>query len=402
MANTQQARGYKSAMVVDFETAFGQVPATKKGIVLPMNSNELSKQQTLVESDTITNTRNATQPALGRVSVDGDITMPADYIASGYMLKALFGNPKTTGTAPNKTHVFTVGDDQPSLVVEKAFPDLGKYVRYLGVKINTFSVEYGQDSEMTLKYSVMGASREQDGTAYDTAAKAVKMLRIAQNHAYVEIDGTISVLETTTGIMSFTGVAGVYNVRAAFVDAFGEGTYCDSELVTVKNTIPDEWLKNIKIGIEQVDETIKDALDKGKAVAESYTTIVKKVDGAYTAITQLGDDINLRVKKGDVINQINLSPDGVQIDGKFLHVTGDTKFERGVIAKNIEAGSIQGDRIVAGSIGADRLRVAELSAITAKIGTLRTADSGARTEIHDNLILVYDDKDRLRVRMGVW
>jgi len=120
------------------------------------------------------------------------------------------------------------------------------------------------------------------------------------------------------------------------------------------------------------------------------------------AIAQLGDDINLRVKQGDVINQINLSPDGVQIDGKFLHVTGDTKFERGVIAKNIEAGSIQGDRIVANSIGADRLQVDELSAITAKIGTLRTADSGARTEIHDNLILVYDDKDRLRVRMGVW
>ena len=173
-------------------------------------------------------------------------------------------------------------------------------------------------------------------------------------------------------------------------------------MTTVSTTIPPEWLKNIKIGLGQVDDAIKDALDKGKTAAESYTNIVKKVDGAYTAIAQLGDDINLRVKQGDVINQINLSPDGVQIDGKFLHVTGDTKFERGVIAKNIEAGSIQGDRIVANSIGADRLQVDELSAITAKIGTLRTADSGARTEIHDNLILVYDDKDRLRVRMGVW
>ena len=192
MANIQQARGYKSAMVVDFETAFGQAPAVKKGIVLPMNANELSKQQTLIESDTITNTRNDTQPALGRVSVDGDITMPADYIASGYMFKALFGNPKTTGSTPNKTHVFTVGDNQPSLVVEKAFPDLNKYVRYLGVKINTFSVDYGQDSEMTFKFNVMGASREQDGTAYDAAATAAKMLRIAQNHAYVKIDGTES------------------------------------------------------------------------------------------------------------------------------------------------------------------------------------------------------------------
>ena len=38
----------------------------------------------------------------------------------------------------------TVKDTQPSIVVEKAFPDLGKYVRYKGVKINTFSVDYGK------------------------------------------------------------------------------------------------------------------------------------------------------------------------------------------------------------------------------------------------------------------
>ena len=221
-------------------------------------------------------------------------------------------------------------------------------------------------------------------------AKAMKL--------YINTESYVLPVNTFT----FTGEAGAYEVAVAYVDMFGEGTKSDVVMTTISTTIPSEWLKNIKIGIEQVDETIKDALDKGKAAAESYTAIVKKVDGAYTAITQLGDDINLRVKKGDVINQINLSPDGVQIDGKFLHVTGDTKFERGVIAKNIEAGSIQGDRIVANSIGADRLQVGELSAITAKIGTLRTAESGARTEIHDNLILVYDDKDRLRVRMGVW
>ena len=189
---TQQARGYKSAMTVDYEASFGVAPGTKKGVVLPMNSNDLSKAQTLIESDTITNTRNDTQPALGRVSVDGDIEMPADYMSSGYMFKALFGDPKTTGTAPNKTHVFTVKDTQPSIIVEKAFPDLGKYVRYKGVKINTFSVDYGQDNEMTFKFNVMGASREQDGTAYDSAAKASKLLRIAQNHAYVKIDGTES------------------------------------------------------------------------------------------------------------------------------------------------------------------------------------------------------------------
>jgi hypothetical protein len=48
------------------------------------------------------------------------------------------------------------------------------------------------------------------------------------------------------------------------------------------------------------------------------------------------------------------------------------------------------------------LKVGELSAITATIGTLRTATSGARTEIKDNLIEVYDSSGNLRVRLGVW
>jgi hypothetical protein len=48
------------------------------------------------------------------------------------------------------------------------------------------------------------------------------------------------------------------------------------------------------------------------------------------------------------------------------------------------------------------LKVGSLSAITATIGTLRTAESGARTEIKDNLIEVYDASGQLRVRLGVW
>ena len=67
---TQQARGYKSAMTVDYEASFGVAPGTKKGVVLPMNSNDLSKAQTLIESDTITNTRNGGLYVLG-VHVQG-------------------------------------------------------------------------------------------------------------------------------------------------------------------------------------------------------------------------------------------------------------------------------------------------------------------------------------------
>ena len=58
--------------------------------------------------------------------------------------------------------------------------------------------------------------------------------------------------------------------------------------------------------------------------------------------------------------------------------------------------------LAAKAITADKLAVTSLSAITAKIGKLETATSGARTVIQDNLIQVFDSNNRLRVRLGVW
>lgn len=51
---------------------------------------------------------------------------------------------------------------------------------------------------------------------------------------------------------------------------------------------------------------------------------------------------------------------------------------------------------------ASKINVESLSAITAKIGVLKTADDGARMEIRDNIIRIYDVNDVIRVKMGVW
>ena len=68
----------------------------------------------------------------------------------------------------------------------------------------------------------------------------------------------------------------------------------------------------------------------------------------------------------------------------------------------IDKNVIVNGMIAAKAVTADNMAVDSLSAITATIGTLRTKTSGARTEIHDNLIEVYDDNNVLRVRLGVW
>ena len=94
----------------------------------------------------------------------------------------------------------------------------------------------------------------------------------------------------------------------------------------------------------------------------------------------------------EIVSRINLTPAGTRIDGKLLHVTGDALFDNDVITKGM---------IQAGAVTADKMQVDSLSSITATIGTLRTKTSGARVEISDNLIQVFDENDTLRVRLGL-
>ena len=59
------------------------------------------------------------------------------------------------------------------------------------------------------------------------------------------------------------------------------------------------------------------------------------------------------------------------------------------------------DKIKAGAITADKMSVTTLSAICAVIGELKTAESGPRMVLKDNLIEIFDDT-RLRIKMGDW
>jgi hypothetical protein len=73
-----------------------------------------------------------------------------------------------------------------------------------------------------------------------------------------------------------------------------------------------------------------------------------------------------------------------------------------ITATQIASNAITADEIAAGAVTAAKINVTELSAITAVIGTLRTATTGARLEIASNQIRVYDSSNVLRVRLGIW
>ena len=230
--------------------------------------------------------------------------------------------------------------------------------------------------------------------------------------------------ETSSLMFTYKGASGVKEVRAALVDCIGVGNSTDTVLVTVKATIPKEYIDREELGLTAIDNTLAGLDERIKTGAETViqteiqgeidgissrvaqlsdtidSKIADKIKGVETHITQLSDTIETRVTEAvdgldgeKIVSRINQTSKTITLDSKYLHITGQTQIDSDVIAKNLQAGSIS----------ADKLNVDKLSSISAMIGHFQSAPKGsARLEIRDNLITVYDSNDRLRVKMGVW
>lgn len=110
-------------------------------------------------------------------------------------------------------------------------------------------------------------------------------------------------------------------------------------------------------------------------------------------ITQLSDTINLKVSKDDVVNQINISTDGVLIAGKKVQITGQTYIEDGVIGRaqianlavstaqiadaaitDAKIGSLSATKITTGTLNAANVNIINLNANSIVSGTLNAID----------------------------
>ena len=100
---------------------------------------------------------------------------------------------------------------------------------------------------------------------------------------------------------------------------------------------------------------------------------------SQSQITQLVDDINLRVQKGDVINQINIDSSGILIDGSKTHITGKTDIDNAVISTamigdaqvtDAKIDSLTANKLTAGTIDANVISVTNLNASNITTGTM--------------------------------
>ena len=188
---------------------------------------------------------------------------------------------------------------------------------------------------------------------------------------------------TTTNALTIPLDAGVYNVKVAYVDIFGEGPASEAVMVTVRAKIDKALLDMESLGLADMDKAINDLkgevgtvktsvngfesklIDQANAFQRSISDLNSNVN---SQITQISNGIELKVTNAlnnldgaALVSRINLSPAGTRIDGKLLHVTGEALFDNNIITKGM---------LQAGSVTADKMQVDSLSTITANIGDL--------------------------------
>ena len=109
-----------------------------------------------------------------------------------------------------------------------------------------------------------------------------------------------------------------------------------------------------------MDDPITGERTSIRAVSEGLQLAVNGANGIESRITQLSGDINLRVAKNDVINQINVSEEGILLDGHRVHITGLTTIDDAVI-QAAHIGSINADQITTGTLNAADVNIINLN-----------------------------------------
>lgn len=125
-----------------------------------------------------------------------------------------------------------------------------------------------------------------------------------------------------------------------------------------------------------------------------FTELTNADNSLASSLSMMASDLNLRVRSGEIISQINISPETILIDGKRIHITGQTSIDNATIttamiakaaitdakianlsAAKITTGTLAAARIAAGSITSDKLTISNGFIKTAMIANAAITDA---------------------------
>ena len=150
-----RAQGARSQFALAFESVYGTPPAAGSYWKMPFSRSTLGSEQGLIEDDLLGLGRDAQPPTRDAITADGEVAIPIDVRYIGVWLKALFGNPVTTGTGPY-THVFSSGSWAiPSFSAETGLPEVPHYAMVSGCMADSISFQMQRSGLVTATVNVI-------------------------------------------------------------------------------------------------------------------------------------------------------------------------------------------------------------------------------------------------------
>ena len=187
-----RARGANAKLAGAFETAYG-APPVGGYIGFPFVSSDLGAEQPLEESDLLGNGRETYDPTYGVITNDANTVVPVDVRYFGYWLKLLLGNPTTTGSTGEYSHLFTSGKAiLPSMSIETQFPDVPSFAMSYGIRANTMQIQMQRAGLLNATFGLVGKGEDEPValTGAGVLATALDVDRYAQFSGEIKREGT--------------------------------------------------------------------------------------------------------------------------------------------------------------------------------------------------------------------
>lgn len=195
-------------------------------------------------------------------------------------------------------------------------------------------------------------------------------------------DGTV--VYTNNRVYTYSCPAGVYFVKIAYVDIFGEGPHSEENSCTIKVKVDNELLEKESIMMENLTDEAKKAIEDSSI--DKINIAVKGILNTGCALTMQDDGtLALVASDGSKLTGMFAGADGIlRLMGQYIHITGDTVFDDNVIvSKMLSAGCIDTEKLASQAISLS-------GALSVIGGAVKLSEEGLRLTANDNSYTLFN------------
>lgn len=276
------------------------------------------------------------------------------------------------------THTGNISSGGAYVIYAFALNSDGFYIRYPTVNAGNLAMQWqdSPESQATIDWT----KSQLDITDKKITAVITTVTNTLNNNI---ASATANMATTTWTNTQIDAAKTAINLSVEQSITTSENTLNNNIANATKDMATQTWTQGqIKMTADNINLSVSKVQTDLGGTKTQFAELAVKVNGIQTTVsgkadqsqvTQLANDINLRVKAGDVVNQINISPEGILIDGRKVHITGQTTIDNAVI-KDAMIADIKADKITAGTLNAANVNVINLNANNITTGTIKGAN----------------------------